>query len=464
LSAGSVNYPALSPRPPAKSAPRTATGLFIAFAIVSVMLGVTLRWHNLHLPVHLAWDENHFVLNAVNYIDGRPDWNDHPPMGKLFIAAGILALGNTALGWRIAPYLFGLASIAAAFFLARRLFPGNPHAPWLAAGFIAIDGFFIGYSRTALLDGMVASLYLWGLYLVARARPFHVRDFFWPCLVAAVATSVKWNGVVVLAPLFLVMLHHAVLIVRAPQPAPPAPPRRRWLELLLLPLPLLLFPAVYGFIHAAGLYLTGQPAAPGDVLRENIEIMVHHRALTDMTHVATSYWYEWPLMTNPIIPHALPLPGKQIMVEAHLGNPLLWYSASLSLLVALVLLLARLPLFFRRFFALPPPANASFNNTSPDDTLPRYGFALLAWFAPVFPWMLGQRDSYIYHYIPAYGAGLVLLSGVVSAATRTRAGLVFALVFAVAALGLTIYFAPILCQYPISTEAFEQRMWLEGWR
>ena len=40
----------------------------------------------------------------------------------------------------------------------------------MAAAFVAADGFFISYSRSGLLDGMMISFMLWGMVAAVGAR------------------------------------------------------------------------------------------------------------------------------------------------------------------------------------------------------------------------------------------------------------------------------------------------------
>ncbi|MFW5740510.1 MAG: phospholipid carrier-dependent glycosyltransferase, partial [Myxococcota bacterium] len=110
-------------------------------------------------PAHLTFDEHHFVPNAQNYLAGKADTNDHPPLGKLLIASAIALFGDTAAIWRLPALLAGLLSIFLAYRLAARLFR-DERAGWFAAVFVAVDGFFISYARTALLDGVLAMFML----------------------------------------------------------------------------------------------------------------------------------------------------------------------------------------------------------------------------------------------------------------------------------------------------------------
>ena len=131
--------------------------------------GAAARLYDFGYPNELTWDEPHFVENARNILAGRSDWNDHPPLGKLLIAAGILAMGDQGAGWRLAPLLLGLALIGLAYALGASTFRSKT-AGLYAAAFIAASGFVLAFSKTALLDGMLATMMVAAALVLWRAR------------------------------------------------------------------------------------------------------------------------------------------------------------------------------------------------------------------------------------------------------------------------------------------------------
>jgi dolichyl-phosphate-mannose--protein O-mannosyl transferase len=85
----------------------------------------------------------------------------------------------------------------------------------------------------------------------------------------------------------------------------------------------------------------------------------------------------------------------------------------------------------------------------------------MLWALPVVPWVISRRDSYIYHYLPAYGFGLVLVAGVVFHLYKKHlaAGLLALLLIA----EVSVFYAPIWGKYPLSHKAIEQRLVLKSW-
>jgi dolichyl-phosphate-mannose--protein O-mannosyl transferase len=76
--------------------------------------------------------------------------------------------------------------------------------------------------------------------------------------------------------------------------------------------------------------------------------------------------------------------------------------------------------------------------------------------------MITPRDSYIYHYLPSYGLGLVLLAGFVSWVYERRAWLGLLAVLVVGE--VSVFYAPVWAQLPITQTALEQRLFLRRWR
>ena len=76
---------------------------------------------------------------------------DHPPLGKLLIAVGILIYGDQWYGWRIMSAIFGAIGVAIMYWLAHAMTKSRPVA-LLASGLLMIDGLYFVESRTGVLD------------------------------------------------------------------------------------------------------------------------------------------------------------------------------------------------------------------------------------------------------------------------------------------------------------------------
>lgn len=135
-------------------------------------------------PDRVVFDESYYV-NAARVINGdRPpggaaystfalgvDPNrEHPPLGKVLIAASIRLLGDRPTGWRAPSLLFGTSALLGLFWLARSVGSGR----WLALGatsVMAADNLFLVHGRIATLDVMALAFMLVGAAAYLRRRP-----------------------------------------------------------------------------------------------------------------------------------------------------------------------------------------------------------------------------------------------------------------------------------------------------
>ena len=87
---------------------------------------------------------------------------------------------------------------------------------------------------------------------------------------------------------------------------------------------------------------------------------------------------------------------------------------------------------------------------------------MLACYAgPILFWVPALRDAYIYHYLPSYAFALPLLAGLVSKMYATKRHL--ALAFVVLVFQVSLFYAPLAAELPISEGAMKARL-LPPWR
>jgi dolichyl-phosphate-mannose-protein mannosyltransferase len=389
--------------------------------------GVCLRIQGIGFPPRFTFDEQFFVPNARHYLLGVPDENDHPPLGKLFIAVGILALGDNPVGWRVASLVLGLQTLVIAYLLAARLFRDR-RAGLLAAAFVAGDGFFLAYARTALLDGGLACLVLWSVLAAVTARTW--RGVLISALLVGLATTVKWSGALALVPVTVVLLWGG----RVP---------RRALALLGVA------PILHLAVWLATFPLSGSPLSASGLASHMIALFRHHLDMGKKTNPLASPWYSWPALYHPIVVK-LADSGTKRTYASSAGNPVLFGAATLGIL-------ATFGLAVGRRLVPRPAADRDAGNLAP------FVMLAVAWLALLLPWTVA-RGAYVfmYHYLPSYGFALVLLAGAVSRAER-RAPVV-ALVFVALAFGAAAYMAPVWAELPLSEAAANHRLVFIPWR
>jgi dolichyl-phosphate-mannose--protein O-mannosyl transferase len=392
--------------------------------------GAVLRIQGFGAPSFYTFDEELFAKNAHNYLLGAADVNDHPPLGKLVMAVGMVLFGYSSVGWRFASVCFGLQTILIAFLLARALFE-DARRGWFAAAFVAADGFFIAHSRAGLLDGMLACLVLWSVLLAVTARGW--AGVLASAVMVGLATSVKWSGIAAVVPAAA-----AVLFLG----------RARKLDVLLFAV----VPVVHVALWSYGLYITGQPHDLPAVWDVMVRLFKHHVEMGHNYNALASPWYTWLGLYHPIVVK-LAYHGFSASYAAEIGNPLTWFT---GVLVAIgVPVLALVSTFWSR-------ARRLFHHMDPAT---RRGLLILAlgWFALLTPWIVGRgKYTFMYHYLPSHGFALLLAAGFVAMLERRRPAV--ALGLTAVTLCIAVYFAPVWGEFSLSESAANHRLLFPTWR
>ena len=151
------------------------------FALV-LLASLILRGLWLNVPASgLIFDEAYYV-NAARIIDGLPagahyagsplglDPNtEHPPLGKLVIAASMSVFGDQGLGWRLPSIVAALVALVVLFEIIRR----TDRSAWFAVLVVALvsfDNLTFVHGRIGTLDMLVLAPMLVGSLLALRRR------------------------------------------------------------------------------------------------------------------------------------------------------------------------------------------------------------------------------------------------------------------------------------------------------
>jgi dolichyl-phosphate-mannose-protein mannosyltransferase len=163
-------------------------------ALITVF-GAFLRFYRLGVPHGVVFDETYYVGDAYGILRHGVEINHvknadallahgstnilgtggelvvHPPLGKVFIAAGEWLFGLTPFGWRFAAALIGSVSILMLARITRRM-TRSTLLGCVAGLLMALDGLELVMSRTALLDIflMFWVLAAFGLLVLDRDR------------------------------------------------------------------------------------------------------------------------------------------------------------------------------------------------------------------------------------------------------------------------------------------------------
>ncbi len=268
-----------------------------------------------HIPTYengTYFDEIYFVQTAEEHIHLEEpfEWS-HPPLGKLIIASGILALGSNPFAWRITGVLFATAMIPLIYLMARRLFKNRWYGV-TASILLAVD--FMHYAQARLATGetflfcfLMLMFFFFLRYMQSSSTESGGRGLFLSLLFFGMAFSVKWTaiyGFIAICVLLVVFKWRHGL-------------RRTELTVFLVGggAAVLFYIATYIPYFLAGHGL-------GDMIELQFSMLSYHSGL-EATHPYSSPWWSWPLMLRPLWLYSSEIDGLFSMIVA-LGNPVTW--------------------------------------------------------------------------------------------------------------------------------------------
>jgi dolichyl-phosphate-mannose-protein mannosyltransferase len=469
---------------------------FVVVALVTAAGGAVRFW-DLGSPREKVFDEVYYATDGcffagITYYEcGLEDAAErswvHPPLGKHMISWGIHLFGDRPLGWRFSSAVAG----ALAFLLTRS-------ALWAGLGalLVATEHLHFVQSRISMLDIFQAMFAVLGFLLLVwdrvrqdrrdalvlehedeerptsdeeedlpAAATVAVEEPAWEAAAPrrlgasgprwmrvgagaalAAGTAVKWSGVFALAGAGLLAFgwewaRHRRARVRLPLLATlrdEAPA----LLLAFVVVPLLVYTAAWtSWLWDHGFDLGGW--------------FDNHRAIADFhltlesvkengepVHPYMSRAWTWLLLLRPVAYYFEDTNGTSAEILG-IGSPLVFWGALLVIPYLLVMMV------WRRDW--------------------RAGALAVPILVQYVPWLFVSRPLFLFYMTPVtpfLALGMTYLLADVAGepeARPSRSGAVAAAVIGVVAVGLFVFFWPVLVGAPIPTEAWQHRIWFGRW-
>jgi dolichyl-phosphate-mannose-protein mannosyltransferase len=341
----------------------------LLMTVFTLIVGVWGRLYQLGFPPEKIWDEIYFPVMARKYLQGVYFFDLHPPLGKFIIAASIAVLGDTPIGWRLMPALFGLGMIPLGAILGWYYFRERVAALLLAA-FIAGETFLVAYSRVGIMDGFLVFFML--ATLLAALLVERRGQVLWVAVLLGLSISIKWAIFMVAVPVGYIL----------------------WRKGLFRPFlaSLWVSAVVYLVIVYIG-QIVNVTANPWEAWQSvwTWHIEAADKITAAIPNIWGSPWWSWPIMLRGVRLSSLFATAEgELQVIAAIGNPVLWYSSTLAVVAGLIEVA-------RRLIARKPLAD--------DPLVP----IMLGYVFLLLPWVPGTRIPYIYNYLPSYAFALMAL-------------------------------------------------------
>lgn len=420
-------------------------------------IALSLRLAGLGRINTLVFDEVYYVPFALDYLQGTPSFDAHPPLAKYLIALGIwLAQGPAAwLGWPTVEVEGTLASplafrwlnaivgatipvllAALACSLSRGYPPQRRHTFALLAGLLmTMEGLTLVESRLALINIYGLTLGLLGQWAWVRAgQAEHPWRWRWVAGIAlGAAPSVKWNW----AGLWLGLLLWE-LLTRIQNHKSQIQNSSLLAYLGVIPL------ATYILLWLPHLSLTGE-----SFVGIHRQLWSTHQSIAAGTsHDYCSPWHSWPLMVRPVAYFYERTDGIATTIHA-MGNPVLWWLGTAAVLALGLGWLSRQVSGENRW------ANVQTSAVVP--------FILINYLTNWLPWALVSRCTFLYHAMGMAAFSTLGLAWLMAQWWQNPRDRPLALVL-LGAIALSFWFwLPLYLGLPLSLEALHRRWLLTGW-
>lgn len=442
--------------------------LIFRFVILLIFFfSLALRFWNLGQFNTLVFDEVYYAKFANNYLTQTPFFNSHPPLTEYLIALGMWVgsffkaspeiTNNLTGSWRSTLSYRWLNAFVGSFFpvilgaIAYQLTHRRSYC-LIVIFLAAVEGLFLVESRYALnniylvIFGLLGCLFFL-LFLNYKKYIFlTIGGVFF-----GLSPAIKWNGLGFLLGTYLLIVIiyffdcqplknlYSIQKLGRFQNIKEIKLSRLIFNLLIIPLftytiiwlPYLLLNSTYSWweVHQ--------------------KIWSFHQSIgsTSQIHPYCSKWYSWLVMARPIayFYETKKTPSGSIIYNVHaMGNPILWWLSTLSLLVILLLL-------FMRLFTKNNYCNYSI-----------FIFIVINYLANLLPWIKISRCTFLYHYISSYSFALLSVGWIIEQFLKSsflvyrRLGIMILLLITIA----FIYWLPIYLGLPLSQKEFNLRMLL----
>ncbi|MDJ0600079.1 MAG: phospholipid carrier-dependent glycosyltransferase [Crocosphaera sp.] len=440
--------------------------LFPIFLLI-FLLSLGLRLWNIGQFNTLVFDEVYYAKFANHYLTKTPFFNSHPPLTEYLIAIGIWIgswfpaspeITNDLTGaWRSTISYRWLNGLTGSFFpliigaIAYQLTQRRSYSIIMTL-LGSMEGLFLVESRYALNNIYLVTLgllgYLFFLVFLNQEKYFYLTL---SGIFLGASVAIKWNGLgFLLGIYFLILMVYLSGRVNGLFKVKNLGlfERIKWSKLSLLLFNLLLIPLfTYSILWLPYLLLNPEYSWWGI----HQKIWFFHQSIGDgsTVHPYCSKWYSWLIMARPIayfyeMKNTL---SGTIIYDVHaMGNPILWWLATASIIVfSLFIVIILFKKQYHSYFYV-------------------FMFILINYLANLLPWIFVSRCTFLYHYMPSYsfsllGIGLIIEQCLISQFTfNRRLGIILLLLISSA----FVYWLPIYLGLPLSPREFNLRM-LPNW-
>jgi len=388
--------------------------------------------------------------------------NTHPPLGKIFIACGVLIFGMCPFGWRFAGTLFGVIMVPVIYNFSKKFFKET----WIAAVttlLFTFDFMHFVQTRIATIDVFVTlfimiSYYFMYCYTQYSFYDTELKKMFIPLGLCGIAMGFgwasKWTGIYSSAGLCIIFFAQMLKRFREYIYACSHPGgetegiehmyiinnfyKKFWKTIGFCCIFFVVIPVVIYTLSYIPVNDGTDRGLIARTLQAQKTMFDYHTQLTD-PHDFSSKWYQWPIMYRPIWYYDGAISDNMREGISAFGNPLVWW--------------AGIPAFVYMLYLMFRERDKS------------AAFLTAGYLSQYVPWFFVTRTVFIYHYFPSVPFITVMTGySFYRMVKRYPALKKVVYVYVVCAIGLFVLFYPVLSGKAINPEfAKKWLVWFDSW-
>lgn len=433
--------------------------LSLIFILSLVILGFITHFLFIWHPAEVVFDEVHYGKYSSGYLSGKYFFSGHPPLGVELIAFGgwlggykphldFLNIGekfsdNSFISLRLMPALAG-ALIPLAVYLFLVTLGVSSFSAFITGILLIFENALLVQSRLILIDPFMILFGFLGLacFFASRSRKYKWFYLGLGGILFGMSAAVKWTGLSFILITGLITIFDLLKILF----------RKYFREFIVTGFKVLFCVLILSFlVYFLTFYIHFKllpKSGPGDAFmsqeflqgKANIfekfyelnRTSYYSNILIKATHPYSSNFYSWPFMSRPIFYW---VNGNARIYL--LGNPITWWLSTIAVILAIILFLIK-KLFRDRIFSV----------------------LLLGYFLNLLPFIMIQRLTFLYHYLPSLIFAISIMAYLISKNRNYKTIFIILLIFSV---GAFFYFAPLSYGFNFSPQQYKERIWIDSW-
>ena len=357
---------------------------------VTIISGVSalFRLIRITFPSSRVFDEVYSPDFAWKFLHGESFYDVHPILAEIPHSIGLTLFGDTPLGWRFSPWIWGILFVWGAAYAAY-LITNKRLAGVIAALLVSLDTAFFVYGRTGLPDMFLLSqLSLSIAFFFASMRTKNMTKAYWAALLSGIFMgnniSTKWLGLAIIGSVWFWILMNMYLAKRKKEGKFSGEVLLPNVRMAHLPIFFLLIPVLtYVFWLIPLIKWQGTWSATwARVVWWHKSVLGYHENLT-ATHPYGSKWWQWPLLLKPVLFYWNQEENGRRIINAT-GNVVLWWSGFAAVFLGFISL-------FKKFN-------------------PKILWLIVSVLIFWLPWAVITRVSFNYHFFSPFFFEVLLLS------------------------------------------------------